>query len=65
MRNYPNIVNAYRIARGDFNDCGKAMPGGKWAIARPLGFASLWTRFRCAWMVFTGRADVLIWPGQE
>lgn len=30
--------------------------------ARPLGYPSLWHRFKCAWLVFTGRADVVTWP---
>ena len=34
----------------------------KWVPARSLGFASLTYRFRCAWLVFTGQADALIWP---
>ena len=36
---------------------------GKWVPARGLGYASLGSRFRCAWMVFTGKADALTWPG--
>lgn len=26
---------------------------------------SLQSRFRCAWLVFTGRADAVIWPEDE
>lgn len=37
---------------------------GKWVLARPIGYFGL-HRFRMAWMVFTGRADVLTWYGQE
>ena len=36
--------------------------GDKFLPARSLGYPSLWSRFRCAWMVFTGRGDVLLWP---
>ena len=35
---------------------------GQWVPARPLGFYSLWHRIRCAWLVFTGKADALKWP---
>lgn len=35
---------------------------GSWVPARPLGFFSIWHRIRCAWLVFTGKGDVLIWP---
>ena len=36
---------------------------GKWFLARPLGFQGLdlFWRIKCAWMVFTGEADVLLW----
>jgi hypothetical protein len=38
---------------------------GVWQPARPFGFYSLRERFRLAWMVFTGQADALRWPGQN
>ena len=31
---------------------------------RPYGMYSLRSRFSLAWMVFTGKADALRWPGQ-
>jgi hypothetical protein len=34
-----------------------------WVPARPL--APSWDQWRALWLVFTGRADVLHWPGQE
>jgi hypothetical protein len=39
-------------------------PSGRFVPARPYGFYSLGNRFRLAWMVFTGKADALLWPGQ-
>jgi hypothetical protein len=36
--------------------------GNKWVPARPLGFYSVITRFKMAWLVFTGKADALVWP---
>jgi len=36
--------------------------GSPYVPCRPLGHASLKYRLRAAWMVFTGRADVVIWP---
>lgn len=35
-------------------------------LARPVGFQgiNLKHRIKCAWMVFTGKADVLKWEGQ-
>ena len=38
---------------------------GKWAPARPEGFFSLRNRLKCAWLVFTGRADALVWPEDD
>ncbi len=37
-----------------------------WKLARPMGYyytgtRGLFRRFRLAWKVFTGRADVLTW----
>ena len=37
---------------------------GHWQPARPEGLYSIKSRFRLAWEVFTGRADVLRWPHQ-
>lgn len=39
---------------------------GRWVAARPLGWSGLCLRqrLRAAWLVFTGRADVLQWTGQ-
>jgi len=36
-----------------------------WVPARPMGYASIRNRFKCAWLVFTGKADALIWPGGQ
>lgn len=40
---------------------------GQWVPKRPLGFQGLCllTRLKYAWLVFSGRADVLQWPNQE
>lgn len=35
---------------------------GKWVPARPIGLFSLQERIRIAFMVFTGKADALVWP---
>lgn len=36
-----------------------------WVPARPEGFDSLGNRLQCAWKVFTGQADAIIWPEDE
>jgi len=38
---------------------------GKWVPVRPLGQHSFLNRISLAWQVFTGRADVLRWPGGQ
>lgn len=43
--------------------CG-ILPDGRWVPARPVGFYSIRTRINAAWLVFTGRADAVTWPGQ-
>ncbi len=38
---------------------------GKWVPVRPLwytGLRGLKERFRASWLVFTGRADAVVWP---
>jgi len=64
---YPNIINAYELPKW-MKTCqaGLVQPDGstRWVPARLLGFASLGSRLRATWMVFTGRADALHWPGQ-
>ena len=40
------------------------LKNGKWYPSRPLVLCSLRQRFERAWMVFTGRADVVVWEEQ-
>lgn len=37
---------------------------GKWYPARPLALCSMSQRFERAWIVFTGRGDVVVWEDQ-
>ena len=39
-----------------------SVDGRTWHPARPWGFFSIGSRLECAWAVFSGRADALIWP---
>lgn len=36
--------------------------GKNYYPGRPIGLDTVGNRIRCAWMVFTGRADAVIWP---
>lgn len=67
MTRYPSIRNAYEMIcePGKYYNVSMSKDGKNWYPARSEGYPSILQRFRCAWMVFTGRADALIWPGQE
>jgi len=36
-----------------------------WIPARPVGYYSLMHRIRAAILAFTGKADIVIWPGDQ
>jgi hypothetical protein len=40
------------------------LPDGRYVPARPYGFQGGWFRWKAAWLVFTGRADAVTYPGQ-
>jgi hypothetical protein len=62
MNKYPSIVDAYElIGRAPENS---ALVNGRYVPGRSMGWPSFTQRIRCAWLVFTGRADALIWEGQ-
>jgi hypothetical protein len=63
--NTPTIYTPESLKRTTANvQCG--LPDGRFVAARPMGWQGLCLRerLRCAWLVFTGRADVLRWEGQ-
>lgn len=63
-RRTANLISAYRLAEGKFNNTEVHLEDGTIRIARPYGCASLEQRIVWAWRVFTGKCDCLIWPGQ-
>lgn len=63
MAKYPNIWTLEGLTRS-VRECSTQIDG-KYMPARPLGFATIGSRIRLAAMVFTGRADALIWPGGQ
>jgi hypothetical protein len=58
---FPDIVHAEQLASNNV----QTQIDGKWVPARALGYMSLWHRFYCAWLVWTGKADALVWPGGQ
>lgn len=66
-RQYPNLIGVEDVIKWS-KEVTAGIPDGKggtrWVPARSHGYASFFHRVRCAWLVFTGRADALTWPGQ-
>jgi hypothetical protein len=65
MRRAPSVYTPSTLAAALKDAPPRAALGGKWLPARPLGMFSIKSRLQLAWEVFSGRADVLRWPGQE
>lgn len=40
------------------------MIDGEYVPARPLGWTEIPKRLKAVWLVWTGRADIVTWPGQ-
>jgi hypothetical protein len=66
---YPNIIKMTQdwVDSLDENQMGIEITKGYaiWVPKRTEGFPSAWQRLRAAWLVFTGRADALIWFGEQ
>ncbi|MNF93685.1 hypothetical protein D3C85_149310 [compost metagenome] len=43
----------------------KVQIGNQWVPMRPLGYGGIVRRIKLAWMVFTGKADAVTWPGNQ
>lgn len=61
--NVPNKIRADELSK-DWPICSR--DDKHWSLGRPLGLQGLFLikRLKSAWMVFTGKADVLIWNEQ-
>ena len=55
---YPSLIGAVTLTKNDT----QANINGNWVPARPIGLQSFRSRLRCTWMVFSGKADALVWP---
>lgn len=60
---YPAIRNVIDVIEGA-KTCQAGLPDGRRVPARSHGFMSLRERLRATWLVFTGKADAVTWPGQ-
>ena len=63
MKKTPNIFTLESLITGITEN--QTEIGGKWIPARPEGFYSLRYRIKAAWLVFTGKADAIVWPGGQ
>jgi hypothetical protein len=61
----PDIRCVTSVVR-DAKECQAGLPDGRWVPARSYASTQLrfFGRWRAAWLVFTGRADAVIYPGQ-
>jgi hypothetical protein len=57
---HPSLIGAVSLAKCANENAVNI--NGRWVPARPLGFQSFFSRVRCTWLVFTGKADALVWP---
>jgi hypothetical protein len=60
---YPNILTVEEFLRTASEN--QACINGKWLPVRFLGWGGMRNRLRAAWLVFTGRADALVWPTER
>lgn len=58
----PTIYNLEYLVRANFNYSVTKKINGKWVMARPLSTGYLTDRFKCAWLAFTGKCDLVKWP---
>ena len=62
MMRHPSIISVASVMASGMSRAGI---DGEWMPARPMGYMSLRYRLKAAWLVLTGRADALIWPGNQ
>jgi hypothetical protein len=53
-----NIINSYTLRHWEWLQLDENQA---WVPVRPEGRTGLLFRLRCAWLVFTGKADILCW----
>ena len=61
----PDIRCVTEVVR-DAQSVQAGLPDGRWVPARSMGWNHLrfFGRLRATWLVFTGRADAVTYPGQ-
>jgi hypothetical protein len=64
MQHYPTIWQLLGLTRHAANGPSKEI-NGIWFPCRPLGPSHLKNRLKAVWLVWTGKADVVVWPGDQ
>lgn len=64
-RKFPAVIHMSPRWVRSLNECMAEYEPGKWGPARPLALDYFYLRWKAAWLVFTGRADALLWPGRQ
>ena len=59
----PNIYELEQVIKSAANT--HTVIDEKWVPARPYGYHSWRGRLKAAWMVFSGKADALVWPNGQ
>ncbi len=60
MKKTPNLFTLRQLL--DAVNGASAYIDGRWVPARPIGFWAIRHRMRCAWLVWMGEADAVVWP---
>lgn len=64
-----NFIHMQNIEKGIYKSCQvqdkRPCAHGRWITARPDGYTGLKHRCMAAWLVFTGKADVLYFEGDQ
>lgn len=60
----PNIVCVTEVIRSAEQNGAKPTGFDHYVPARPLAGHWRWQRIKAAWLVYTGRADAVTYPGQ-
>lgn len=63
--NDPSIIRMTPQWVQGLHQCQASKDGKKYYPARSVGFSSIPHRIKAAWLVWTGRADALIWPNGQ
>lgn len=63
MRKYPSVYTVEDVYT--IRSTVSVQIDDKYVTGRPIGLQTIFGRLHCAWLVFTGQADALTWPGGQ